>query len=109
MTEQEKFIFKTLQWFLSLGVTVMLFLQGYMITFVYDTYSWKFNHEIHHQVNESYYIRRIYIDSTNCVNMKSDISKIKTYLNATSKDFPKLEAILPKEDEQTITEQNLLR
>jgi len=95
MTENEKFIFKTLQWFMALGVTVMLFLQGYMITFMFETYTWKGNHEIHHQINEIYYNRRIYIDSTNC----NTINKRLVVLEEMILKNPKMFGILPKKQE----------
>lgn len=103
MTEQEKFIFKTLQWFMALGVTVMLFLQGYMITFIFDTYSWKGTHEYKHNYLENYYIRRIYIDSA--VNVQQDLR-----IDNIEKQIYKGEAIIPKkEHEITNAEIEILR
>lgn len=103
MTEQEKFIFKTLQWFMALGVTVMLFLQGYMITFIFDTYSWKGVHEFKHNSLENYYTKRIYIDSS--VNAQQNI-RLENIENCLYKDS----AILPKkQEEETNAEINLLK
>lgn len=107
MTEQEKFIFKTLQWFMALGVTVMLFLQGYMITFIFDTYSWKSQHEMKHNINDAYYLRRIYIDSTNCNMFRSEIVNIKKHINILEIQNPKLEAILKREEEVNTNIENL--
>lgn len=111
MTESEKFIFKTLQWFLALGVTLLLFGMGYMISFGVSMYNWQNTHERKQDKEMIYIINRLYIDSVQCQSNTMEINIIKSRLidaGINDIDFPKNEAVLPKKKQLTNTKINLL-
>ncbi len=97
MTESEKFIFKTLQWIIALGVTLLVFGMGYFIEFDVSMYNFRRTHERAHDKMDKYVIERLYIDSINCQDNRRRIGIIESRLTdvgINEIEYPKSEAAL---------------
>jgi hypothetical protein len=102
MTESEKFIFKTLQWLIALGVTLLLFGFGYFISFLVSM-----NSKQNYQGDQiKYLIHYVYTDSIHNVRCEVRVKELERKVESTFYVKPKIEAVLPKQ-ELTHTEPNL--
>jgi len=101
MTEYEKFIFKSLQWFIALGVTLLLFGLGYFISFAVSEHNRNDKQDIAiEHVREAHYQDSIRIN----INTR-DISIIKAIITRKGNNvlnYPNLEAALRDEDKYYI-------